>query len=114
MVSVRDISRLGTDLILEKREGKRVVELEGPGRVSPQDLASALAKALGRTVDVQAVPRESWEGLFLSQGMINPYPRIRMLDGFNEGWIDFEGEENEIRTGETTVDRVIQELVEKQ
>jgi uncharacterized protein YbjT (DUF2867 family) len=113
MVSVRDISQLAADLILEKWEGKRVVELEGPGRVSSQDLARALAQALGRTVDVQAIPRESWEGLFVSQGMINPYPRIRMLDGFNEGWIDFEGKENEIRKGKTTADRVIQELVEK-
>jgi NAD(P)H dehydrogenase (quinone) len=113
MVSARDISQLATDVILEKWEGKRVVELEGPARVSPQVLARALAKALGRTVDVQAVPRESWEGLFVRQGMINPYPRIRMLDGFNEGWIDFEGEENEIRKGKTTADRVIQELVEK-
>ena len=23
--------------------------------------------------------------------MKNPIPRIRMLDGFNEGWIDFDG-----------------------
>jgi len=113
MVSVRDISQLAADLILEKREGKRVVELEGPGRVSPEDLARTLAKALGRAVNVQAVPRESWEGLFVSQGMVNPYPRIRMLDGFNEGWIDFEGEENEIRKGKTAADQVIQELVEK-
>jgi NAD(P)H dehydrogenase (quinone) len=113
MVSVRDISRLAADLILEKWEGKRVVELEGPARVSPKDLARTLAKAMGRTVNVQAVPRESWEGLFVSQGMVNPYPRIRMLDGFNEGWIDFEGEENVIRKGKTTAERIIQELIEK-
>jgi hypothetical protein len=34
------------------------------------------------------VPRESWAALFRSQGMRNPEPRMRMLDGFNEGWID--------------------------
>ena len=37
-----------------------------------------------------AAPRDSWDGLFRSQGMRNPEPRMRMLDGFNEGWIDFQ------------------------
>lgn len=37
----------------------------------------------------EPVPLETWEELFRSQGMQNPVPRIRMLDGFNEGWIEF-------------------------
>jgi len=40
-------------------------------------------------VRAEPVPRESWHELFTSQGMKNPVPRMRMLDGFNEGWIDF-------------------------
>jgi hypothetical protein len=44
-------------------------------------------------VRIDAVPRESWGALFRSQGMRNPIPRIQMLDGFNEGWIVFEGGE---------------------
>jgi hypothetical protein len=28
--------------------------------------------------------------LFRQQGMQNPLPRIRMLDGFNEDWIAFQ------------------------
>ena len=39
---------------------------------------------------MEVVPRESWEALFKSQGMKNPIPRMQMLDGFNEGWIEFE------------------------
>ncbi|MGX5850678.1 hypothetical protein ACWGTO_26735 [Mesorhizobium sp. PL10] len=35
------------------------------------------------------IPREDREALFRSQGMKNPQPRLRMLDGFNEGWIAF-------------------------
>ena len=38
-------------------------------------------------------PRETWESLFQSEGMKNPAPRIQMLDGFNEGWIEFESGE---------------------
>jgi hypothetical protein len=42
---------------------------------------------------MQIVPRETWESLFKSQDMKNPTPRIKMLDGFNEGWIEFESAE---------------------
>ena len=36
--------------------------------------------------------RGVWEGLFRAQGMRNPAPRAQMLDGFNAGWIRFEGQ----------------------
>jgi hypothetical protein len=42
--------------------------------------------------------------------MTNPTPRMRMLDGFNEGWIDFEGTPVKGRTG---VDEVIARLVSR-
>ena len=42
---------------------------------------------------IEAVPRETWKSLFKSQGVKNPLPRIQMLDGFNEGWIEFESGE---------------------
>jgi hypothetical protein len=56
---------------------------------------------------MEAVPRESWEDLFRSQGMKNPIPRIRMLDGFNEGWIDFEGGGNQHVVGNCSLHDVI-------
>jgi NAD(P)H dehydrogenase (quinone) len=37
---------------------------------------------------MEAVPREIWESLFKPRGMRRPTARIRMLDGFNEGWIE--------------------------
>jgi uncharacterized protein YbjT (DUF2867 family) len=74
-------------------KGHRVVELEGPERVTPNDIAAALSKVLGRAVRTEVVPRDTWETLFRSQGMKNPLPRMVMLDGFNEGWIEFENRE---------------------
>jgi hypothetical protein len=44
--------------------------------------------------------------------MKHPLPRIRMIDGFNEGWIDFEGG-GERRKGAITLDAVIAGLVNK-
>jgi len=87
MVATRDVGRLAADLIRQNWTGTRIVELEGPARVSANDLAQAFTVAVGRHVGVEIVSRERWEGLF--QGMKNPQPRMRMLDGFNEGWIEF-------------------------
>ena len=33
-----------------------------------------------------------WEDVFRAQGMKNPTPRIQMIEGFNAGWIEFEGD----------------------
>jgi uncharacterized protein YbjT (DUF2867 family) len=90
-----------------------VVELEGPHRVSPNDIAAAFAKILGRDVRAEAVPRETWGALFRSQGTNDPMPRIQMLDGFNEGWIKFEGAANSVMKGEVRLETVLRELVER-
>lgn len=90
MVATADVGRVGAELLCEEWTGTRVVELEGPRRVSPNDLAACLSEILKKSVDVEIVPRGAWEDLFRDQGTANPIPRMRMLDGFNEGWIEFE------------------------
>ena len=46
--------------------------------------------------------------LFRTQGMRNPTPRMQMLDGFNQGWLSFEGGEGvEAVTGTTTLEAVV-------
>ncbi|SAK44898.1 NmrA family protein [Caballeronia calidae] len=111
MIATGDIGELAAKLLQEEWSGARVVELEGPQRTSPHDIAAAFAEVLGQPVRAQAVPRESWESLFVSQGMKHPTPRIRMLDGFNEGWIDFEGRREDIVKGTTPLVDVIRTLV---
>ena len=32
-----------------------------------------------------------WEEVFRAQGMKNPTPGIQVIEGFDEGWIEFEG-----------------------
>ena len=97
MVSTVDIGRVAAGLIQETWSGRRVVELEGPQRVTPNEIAATFARLLGRAERMEVVPRESWETMFRSQGMKNPEPRMRMLDGFNEGWIEFENLEGVLR-----------------
>ncbi|WP_395666916.1 NmrA family NAD(P)-binding protein [Methylocella sp.] len=111
MVATADIGRVAARMLRESWEGRRIVELEGPRRVSPNDLAGAFAKTLGRPVRAERVPRETWDSLFVAQGMANPLPRIAMLDGFNEGWIDFESGAAGTLKGEVELETVVAELV---
>jgi hypothetical protein len=46
--------------------------------------------------------------------MNNPTPRIRMLDGFNEGWIEFENGEVGSRKGEVAPKTVLQTLIKRE
>jgi uncharacterized protein YbjT (DUF2867 family) len=112
MVATADIGRVAAELIQEGWSGHRIVELEGPRRVSPNEIADAFAELLGRSVRMEEVPRDTWESLFRSQGMKNPEPRIRMLDGFNEGWIEFEGGEAGSRKGRTEMKTVLTQLID--
>jgi uncharacterized protein YbjT (DUF2867 family) len=113
MVATSDIGRVAAELLQETCNGHRVVELEGPHRVSPQEIADTFAKLLGRPVKPAVVPRETWEALFKSQGMKNPEPRIQMLDGFNEGWIEFEGNEAGSRKGKVALETVLRTLIDR-
>jgi uncharacterized protein YbjT (DUF2867 family) len=99
MVATADIGRVAAELLQEKWKDHRIVELEGPERVTPNQIAATFAELLGRAVKAEAVPRDSWETLFRSQGVKNPEPRIQMLDGFNGGWIEFEAGESGSRKG---------------
>src|SRR4030081_2990769 len=110
MVATQDVGRLAAALLREDWIGMRVVELEGAARVSPNDLARAFATVLERPVRGETVPRESWEQIFRSQGTQNPLPRIRMLDGFNEGWIEFSDYGRSGGKGKTSLDKRITEI----
>ena len=111
MVGTRDVGRVAADLLRQDCTETRIVELEGPARVSANELARAFATVLERPVRVEIVSRESWEELFRAQGMKNPRPRMRMLDGFNEGWIEFSDQGRSAVKGSTPLVEVITALV---
>jgi NAD(P)H dehydrogenase (quinone) len=113
MVATADIGRTAAELLQETWQGHRTVELEAAHRITPLEIAETFSKLLGRSVKVEGVPRETWESLFKSQGMKNPTPRIQMLDGFNEGWIEFEGGERASRKGTVELETVLRGLIER-
>jgi NAD(P)H dehydrogenase (quinone) len=110
MVATADIGSTAANLLRDSWTGLRIVELEGPRRYSANDIAVGFAEAVGHPVRMEPVSRDSWEALFRSQGMKHPLPRIRMIDGFNEGWIDFEGDGAEHRVGRIPLETVLKDL----
>jgi NAD(P)H dehydrogenase (quinone) len=99
MVATADVARVAAELLQETWTGRRIIELEGPTRVTPNQIAATFAEIFSHPVQAEAVPRQTWEQLFKSQGMKHPEPRIQMLDGFNQGWIEFEQDETRRRKG---------------
>jgi uncharacterized protein YbjT (DUF2867 family) len=114
MVSTDDVGRAAAALLQERWEGKRVVELEGPQRVSADTLAAAFAKVLGTPVRAEVVQRDRWESIFRAQGMKNPTPRIQMIEGFNAGWIDFQDRGAHARKGSISIDQAIATIIQRE
>jgi uncharacterized protein YbjT (DUF2867 family) len=113
MVATEDVGRVAAELLQQTWLGRCVVELEGPRRVTPLELAATFSRLLGQTVQAIAPPRSTWEGLFRGQGMTNPLPRMRMLDGFNEGWIEFEATEAKSLKGTVELETVLKGLIDR-
>ena len=112
MIATEDIGRVAADLLVAPSQPPQVVEVEGPKRITPNEIADIFSKLLGNDTRMQVVPRDSWETLLRSQGMKNPTPRMQMLDGFNEGWIEFEGGEANSLKGATPLEAVLRSMVQ--
>jgi NAD(P)H dehydrogenase (quinone) len=111
MIASADVGVAAAQLLQETWRGSRVVEVEGPRRVTPRDIAAAFATVLDRPISVSSVPRDEWQSLFHTAGMRNPTPRMQMLDGFNAGWIRFAADGAAARHMRTGVEQVIRGLV---
>jgi uncharacterized protein YbjT (DUF2867 family) len=113
MVATADVGRVAADVLRENWDERRVVELEGPRRMTPNDIAATFSSLLGRPVRMEVVPRNTWAAFFRAQGTADPEPRMQMLDGFNEGWIEFEGGEAGSVKGTVPLEAVLRTLVDR-
>lgn len=112
LVATADIGKAGADVLRQEWTGTRYIEVAGPEQYSPNDIARALSRALGRPVDAVTVPREKWTEFFVGQGMPEgrTEPRAEMVDGFNSGWIHFGVPGAEHITGATSLSSVMAKL----
>lgn len=112
MIATVDIGKLVADVLQEDWTGQRVMELEGPRRYSPDDVAKAFASVLGRDVHAEILPPSEWDATYRSWGLAprSASAMAEMLNGFNQGWIVYEKSEDQITHGPTPLDTVLSNL----
>jgi uncharacterized protein YbjT (DUF2867 family) len=112
MVATADVGAAVASALGSDWSGQRVVELEGPRRYSPNDVAMTFAKVLGRAVQAEVLPETHWTDTWLSWGLTqgSASAMSEMLRGFNERWITFERPEGETTPGGTPLENVLAEL----
>lgn len=68
MVAPRDVGEAAAKRLLSPVDDVGVQAIEGPARWTPEDVARAFGRALGRPVVVEVVPRAAWEETFRALG----------------------------------------------
>jgi uncharacterized protein YbjT (DUF2867 family) len=112
MVATADVGRVAASLLRQNWTDDQIIELEGPRRTTPNEVAEVFSRLLGKEIRMEPMARDTWESLFVSQGMKNPLPRIQMLEGFNEGWIEFEFPTSTVK-GSVPLETVLRGLVQR-
>lgn len=114
-VAAQDVGALAGRLLLEHgaaaatlNEAERrvdIVSIEGPQRVSANDIASAFATALARDVAAFALPRDQWLATLQRAGLSQPHAQliVDLYDAQNLGRIDVEPDAGSRAFGTTTI-----------
>ncbi|HTR09531.1 MAG TPA: NmrA family NAD(P)-binding protein [Paraburkholderia sp.] len=116
-VAAQDVGIASAALLLDApRSGApRIVSLEGPQRVSVNEIAATLSEVSGRAITPYALPRESWTPTLLKAGLSDEHARLitDLYDVHNTGKIDVEAERSERRFGVTRLREVFASIVSK-
>lgn len=90
-----------------------LIELVGPQKYSPNDIAREMAKALGREVKAQEVPREKWEetmkGVGFSDDAVKNF--VEMTQLVADGKAVPEGKEQKPVVLKTTFEDYLKEII---
>ena len=94
-----EVARLLTG---EAWDGRRLIEVGS--RMTPDEIAAGMAKALGRDVVAKPLSRERWDTIISAMGVLPEKVGnwVEMEAGFNSGWIDFGRAGTEIVAASTT------------
>ncbi|WP_321910701.1 NAD(P)H-binding protein [Paraburkholderia sp. J11-2] len=116
-VAAQDVGAACAELLLDSQQSDtaRIVSIEGPQRISVNDIAAALSEAGDRTITPHALPRESWTPMLLKAGLSENHARLitDLYDVYNTGRIDVEASRSERRFGTTALPDVLGPLAAK-
>jgi NAD(P)H dehydrogenase (quinone) len=114
-VSAEDVGRAAAMLLLEAphTEPLRIVSIEGPRRISVNEIAATLGELSGRSIRAQALPREAWTPTLLRAGLSENHARLitDLYDVYNAGKIDVESDRSERLFGATELRQVLASLM---
>ena len=112
VVATPDIGRAAAAALLDPPAASRVVALAGPQDLSPEDVAAALARLLGKPVQVAPVPPEAREGAMIQAGLPakTAAAYAEMCGAIDSGHIAYEGSE-EKRRGSETIEETLRRLI---
>lgn len=108
MVAPADVGAVAARLLMAPAPATGLVQVEGPARYTPGDVAAAFARCLGRDVGVETVPPDGLEAAFRAQGFSAAAATsfARMTRATLAGdWPD------EVERGPTTLAAYVAELV---
>ena len=111
-VATHDIGLLAAALLTEHPKAHRVVELAGPVDASPQDVAAALGKLLGREVQVVSQPVAQVAATFQKFGFSAEMAGLyqEMMQGVVAGRVAFEHPET-LRRGKQSLEQTLAEML---
>ena len=108
-VATQGVGESDASIEVKAWHGARIVDVEGPRAYSPDDVASAFTRALGRSVGAVAIPPSEWVEVLGR----NPFSRTA-IDGFiamnhalNSGHIAFDDATTEHLRGRRSIDEVV-------
>ena len=112
VVATPDIGRVVAAALLDPPAATRVIALAGPQDLSPADVAAALAKMLGKPVQVAPVPPEAREGAMLQAGLPAKTAAVfaEMCNAIDSGHVTYEGTEEKKR-GTETIEETLRRLL---
>lgn len=111
MVAPEDLGKAAARRLREPVDATGIFHVEGPARYTPEQVADAFARALGRPVALEVAPRETWEdvyrGLGFSDAAASSYARM------TEVTINSPAFPEPSQRGEIDLDAYIQALVKR-
>jgi NAD(P)H dehydrogenase (quinone) len=114
-ISASDVGVVSARLLQDGFYGSepRIVSVEGPVRVSANDVAQSIQNASGRPVKARALPREEWESTLARAGLSEQHTQliVRLFEAHNAGHIDVQADTGERALGTTSLDRAVAAMI---
>jgi NAD(P)H dehydrogenase (quinone) len=114
-VAAQDVGEAAAEILLEapRAEPVRIVSVEGPRRISVNEIADILSELSGRAITARVLPREIWTPTLQRGGLGENHARLitDLYDVYNTGTIDVEYGRSERRFGDTALQEVFASLI---